>query len=1438
MKYHPARLSGLLLSTCFLIAAADTTPGSLHGELQRLDLDLEAALHALVCATDAGRPLVDSAAEADRFEANLQFLEEQARRQPSVDEAARRKLHVLRNRVGDLRKIADGGVAPSPTARYCGEAAAVRVGGTHQGGPPNDDCADAITIGLGSFVGDISLATNDGEAACGASLFSPDVWFRYVAEETERIYLDTVGSSYDTVLSIHSACPGTVGNSLGCNDDTLGLDSAVSLLALAGSEHWIRVSGFDGATGPFALNVGAGGEISGVVTDAATGDPLSGVFVDLWDESGFYEGTQVTAANGSYTFGDLHPGIYFVSTAGARPHVDELYDDIPCPQLLTVDCAVTDGTPIQVAVETAVSGIDFALDLGGAFTGTVTETGTGSGVAGASVRIIDAAGQRATTAFTDLAGFYRAEGLPTGTYFAVAEDDDFIEQLYDGLSCPGGPPLGCDPASGAAIDVSLGATTPGIDFVLDRLGAISGTVTSSATGDPLPSIRIEIRRANGTFARSATTDGSGVYSVGGLDAGTYFVVAESFTDYRDELYMDLPCPGGAPFGCNVSDGEGVPVSLNATVSGVDFALERLGTITGIVTELGSGDSLPSVSVRIWDTNGFLESSVFTDSSGSFIADRLAAGTYFATAADSDYLDEIYDDLPCPGGVFVCDPTTGTPIAVSLDATTAGIDFELARLGAISGVVTDDATGDPVPFSRVEIWRADGSFAISTLLDGSGGYRVDGLEAGTYFVTTDASASGYLDELYDDLPCLGGATVGCDPTDGSPVAVSLGATTAGIDFALGSGGVITGSVTDATTGDPISSVLVAIYDTEGRYVDDDRPDSSGVYRLGGLISGTYFALVHPFNSNYGNEIYDDLPCIPGACDPTTGTAIAVSLGATTSGIDFALERRGAISGTVTDAATGAPVSAGRVRVWNASGNSVGSDFLDSSGSYSVGGLEAGTYFAATDLFDGGYVDELFEDLPCGSGCVPTTGTPIMVSLGAVTSGIDFTLERNGAISGIVTLSSTGEPVSGLRVEAFGSAGTFANATTTGASGIYTLSNLGPGTYFVLTEGRAVLDELFEDLPCEDGCDPTQGTPIPVALNATTRHIDLALDLAGSISGTVTDDLGAPISGGIRVRILDADGVQLRSVSTDYLGRYTADDLLEGAHYAATSSSGYVDELYDDVPCSGACDPTDGGNPIVVEINSPVTGIDFALDRRGAIAGTATDEMTGQPISGLRIEVWDSEEDFVTSRTTNSAGEYLLPDLLPDRYYVSTNSSQGYLDELYDDLPCLSGVPFGCDADKGDAIQAVVNTTTTGIDFALIPTSTGLSGSVRAEETGEALANVFVDVWAADGTHVTTAVTNAEGDYFEGLPPGSYYVTTDNGADLVDEVFDGVACPGPAFAGLCDPLAGTPVVVSESSSSGAPGFTTGVDFTLETATLYEDGFESGDLSAWSSAVGEAP
>src|SRR6185369_17270870 len=123
----------------------------------------------------------------------------------------------------------------------------------------SDTCAGAFTVGQGQFHGCTTHCTVDGASTCGNNATpGPDVWYRFVASATGAMSIDTQGSTLDTILSVHSTCPGTVANSIVCNDDFAPPQrwSKVTFNVAAGQVYMIRVAGYANSIGQYTLNIG------------------------------------------------------------------------------------------------------------------------------------------------------------------------------------------------------------------------------------------------------------------------------------------------------------------------------------------------------------------------------------------------------------------------------------------------------------------------------------------------------------------------------------------------------------------------------------------------------------------------------------------------------------------------------------------------------------------------------------------------------------------------------------------------------------------------------------------------------------------------------------------------------------------------------------------------------------------------------------------------------------------------------------------------------------------------------------------------------------------------------------------------------------------------------------------------------------------------------
>ena len=223
------------------------------------------------------------------------------------------------------------------------------------------------------------------------------------------------------------------------------------------------------------------------------------------------------------------------------------------------------------------------------------------------------------------------------------------------------------------------------------------------------------------------------------------------------------------------------------------------------------------------------------------------------------------------------------------------------------------------------------------------------------------------------------------------------------------------MTDASNGAGIPSLPVYVHAEDGRFLVSGHTTSSGDYLTDtGLPSGRYLvraanqAHASPGGVAYVSQLYRDRPAL-GNWDPALGTPVTVTSGATTSGVDFVLERGGTLAGQVTEKLGGAAISGMEIDVLSESGETVASTWSDGGGLYSglSDGLPSGRYFARTGelvpVLGSGerWVEQVFDGLPCVACRPEREATPILVSAGTTTPGIDFALEGGGSLAGTVT-----------------------------------------------------------------------------------------------------------------------------------------------------------------------------------------------------------------------------------------------------------------------------------------------------------------------------------------------------------------------------------------------------------------------------------------------------
>ena len=433
----------------------------------------------------------------------------------------------------------------------------------------------------------------------------------------------------------------------------------------------------------------------------------------------------------------------------------------------------------------------------------------------------------------------------------------------------------------------------------------------------------------------------------------------------------------------------------------------------------------------------------------------------------------------------------------------------AIAGSIAGRITDSETQAGLA-AQITIYDANGGFVGFTFTDpGTGDFDTEGdtnvpdLASGTYFAKT-FNFIGYFNTLYENLDCL--SNFQCDVTQGTPIEVTQGVKTTGINWSMNpGGGIVFGTVTDEK-GDPLATLQEVFLFTEDGLLFSAGYDPGSGFTVGdGLPTGIYYAQTNT-NSGLANQLSGGRPCLNAFCAATLGEPIFVNEGQSSGPINFSLSPGGSISGTIIDIgpkgdnapAGGVAISAYDSSLGDGDAGYIGTAFSDSEGNYTLSGFPDGNYTVATSSFRA-YDREVYDDLPCNGRCNPEDGDTLALTTKSALTGVDFGLTSGKhRVRGQVT-DEMGMPIAGVEVSLYRADGSlFDIGTSAGSNGFYTiLSGVPEGTYYLLARDplSRYVSELNGDIPCPAECDPTTGQAIElVGPGGETTQItfELAVD----------------------------------------------------------------------------------------------------------------------------------------------------------------------------------------------------------------------------------------------------------------------------------------------------------------------------------------------------------
>ena len=719
-------------------------------------------------------------------------------------------------------------------------------------------------------------------------------------------------------------------------------------------------------------------------------------------------------------------------------------------------------------------------------------------------------------------------------------------------------------------------------------------------------------------------------------------------------------------------------------------------------------------------------SVVTDSSGVYSAVGLTPGNWTLKFEDLD--NKTLATTWWNGGANGAASEAGaTPIVVTDGLPSDGNDLQLLRGAAANGVVSD-SSGGVVP-ATVELYLTSNLVTPveSLTADADGGYRFRGLWAGTYRVRA-------IDPIFGVDEWFGGGV-------GTDIVLGVGSIIGGNGITL-SGGRITGSVVDGAA--PAGGIPVTF---------------NGV---GQVFSGTDGTFTSPFLDNDTYTV-----AFGGLAPASGGNGVAggvTDIGATNiAGAD-------AITGTVTAATGGAPLSGVNVTVTNGAYTAMTETAAD--GTYAAYAPTGGGY--TVDFTTPNFVDDLAN--PASSPSV--VDAALTSNPGASGPPEGTSIQTNGvAVNGLPRISGfagprvthedcpggTGEILLDDGVNTWGQQmdeidpGDYRvklpQVSTIGLAGTttITITITCPSLAVEITEFQVYIDpagRVFD----------TNGVPVFAATvtlwrdDPSTGVVDFAIVPAGS---AVMD----PAINSVNPDVTDASGFWRWELAP---GTYKVSAEKEGCHAPGDEGTLIVEtspftaqdvglRITMECPPPPLPETPDDNPPVAPGTDCPSVG---ALDPFVDVPSTSFADKDVTCIFQLNVTTG-------TSATTYSPADF-----------VTREQMASFLARLYTALtggmaPVVP-TPF---ADLGTASQFAVDDIARiyglGVTTGTTPTTYAPKDLVTREQMASFLARLFKAVTATDAPAVPTPFVDVDADSFARLDIGRIYgleVTTGTSANM--------------------------------------------------------------------------
>lgn len=904
-------------------------------------------------------------------------------------------------------------------------------------------------------------------------------------------------------------------------------------------------------------------------------------------------------------------------------------------------------------------------------------------------------------------------------------------------------------------------------------GSISGVIRGS-NGAPLAGLQVRLYRNYElwTALQTTTTDGNGAYHFALLSAGLYrLAVDDPEGGAPHPPSHPYPMPQYYPDAVSLQQAADIAVAAGADTQ-ADMQLQPGGQLRGRVTA-PAGTPLADVAVLVYSRNAYTPAQqAVTDATGAYAVTGLASGYYYIHYQDLSHrhFDQYY------GGVT--SRSEAALVGVSAGGLVEQIDTTLVRGATIQGVVRGHENAPLAGITVGAVPRYGYAPDRTATTDEAGRYVVGPLQSGFYALRLTDPADYYAPTFYDNPDFLA-------PDD---LAVTVGTDVTGIDMRMTRQAIVQGRVT-TEAGAPLAAITVSARAVNVSSVEKNATTApDGTYELHGLPSDFYRVEFSNPTGIYVGEYYSNTTLI------TAATFITAFPGEIITNINASLITGGAITGKARFA-NGEPFDLVFVQALQS-----GAPLTQAAATtilypplqitYTLGGLLPGDYLVrAYGLGQLEYYDNVSDG---------ERATPVQVTAGQVTRDIDFVLDDHAdaaTISGTVR-TAAGQPLAGVSVRAYchaclswpapamiGAGQTARPSATeqqhreavtaaspwqpvayvyTDEEGQYQLAGLAPGTYrlrFSPYTGQ-VSEALVGNFAFEyyqDAPDLASATDLPLTPYLRLGGIDATLDAGATMTGVVTFDSGTPMREGL-VSFYFWDGygwIEMGSTTLDSATGAYRRPFLQSGRYRVKVDGRLQNEAFQYYYGNSTVLTEAAEVAITAGITTPNINVvvPSAIFFNGGITGTVT--AAGQPVAGIRVEVYNSSSGDrpVIHTTTDAAGSYAVYGLRQGWYFVGFYDPAGRYAAAYNE-----GETTFDYAQWASEFSVPSGAVIPNVNGVLTP-----GGALRGRVinlNGQGLAQIQVQVWIWDtrlGWHraLPAISTGNEGVYqITGLTPGVY------------------------------------------------------------------------------------